>query len=176
LDALGAEDEVDAFAALFADGLVHLRVRAHPEHLRKHERGDAVAVHARAILAAEVAVGFLSFWFDDELQRLLHRLSLSGAIARLVSERSKGERGEGGHGCFVAQFVVNPAGHVLLPDKVLGGALERFIHGCGLILKRGARRELERAKQGQRDAADRGSRIEYRISLHCFFARSAMTR
>ena len=71
-----------------------LRISTHPKHLGQHERSDAMSIHSRAVLAAEVAVDLLAFGPDDKLQRLLHGLTFRRRIARLISERTERENGQ----------------------------------------------------------------------------------
>ena len=159
-----AQNEVDRLAAFLAQERVLRGVRAHAEHLREHQRSDPVAIHARAIGVAEIAVGILRFRPQHEIERLAHSRAFRRRIAGLMPLRREREDRERGHGGFVppldqhlavllVAIVDRPAHGILREEQELRRPLERLVH---VILSAGNRAQPERPKQ--HDAPARISR------------------
>ena len=129
LDLLGLEDELDGLLGLLAGELVLFDVEAHAEHLGEHQRGDAVAVHPRPVLEAEVALRVLVVVLEDEGQGGAHRAALGGRVGGLMADGGHGHDRQRGHGdaVGVAAVVDEVLVLVLLRDDVVDGALHGVV-------------------------------------------------
>ena len=79
------DDQLHRAFEPLANLAIHLLVLRHAKHLRIHERHDAVAIHARAVAATEVALRLLVVLvrldeLDHELERLRHCLTFRRGI------------------------------------------------------------------------------------------------
>ena len=158
---LRAQDQVDGAPALFADQLVLRAIRAHAEHLREHQRGDAVAVHARAVVLPEITVLLLRLGPQHKAERLFHRLSLRRRIGGLMTARSQREDAERSHRGLVPHLVVDAAARrILRREQILRRPRQRVVH---FVLRRATGMPAAARAFHKSESEDRRSKISSRL-------------
>ena len=100
---------------------------SHSKHLSQHQSRDAMAIHARTILAAEVALVVLPVILQHKLKCSLHRLATWVRVRRLNTHAGHRHYRQRRHGRVVS-FVINRTSRLLLPDKKRNRLVDRNIH------------------------------------------------
>ena len=135
-----------------ADGLVHFLIQGHAQHLCKHQRHDAVAIHSRAITLTEVAVVIRLDVLGHELQSLGNHSAFWCRISWHKAHAAHAHDSQRSHcttvlwDCVVVVVINNAALPSLLAHEESDGLIHALLHSRGdgrSLLWKGRRQQDE---------------------------------